>query len=105
MAAHRDLIARQYANGFREVLGEGLPALREALEAGSPLETAIVATYLRLLACHPDSLIERKYGHGQRARSRARGRRDRGGLARARSGAAGMRRLSTSWLRQPANAL
>ena len=34
MAADRDLIARQYANGFREVLGEALPALRESLERG-----------------------------------------------------------------------
>ena len=62
MAAERDLIARQYANGFREVLGEALPALRESLNAGSPLETAIVSTYLKLLARHPDSLIARKYG-------------------------------------------
>ena len=62
MAAERDSIARQYANGFREVLGEALPALRESLDAGSPLETAIVSCYLRLLARHPDSLIVRKYG-------------------------------------------
>ena len=41
LAAERDLIARQYANGFREVLGEALPALRRSLEAGRPLETAI----------------------------------------------------------------
>ena len=47
LAAERDLIARQYANGFREVLGEALPALRESLNAGAPLETAIVACYLR----------------------------------------------------------
>jgi triphosphoribosyl-dephospho-CoA synthase len=62
MGAQRDLIARQYANGFREVLGEALPALRESLNAGSLLETAIVSTYLRILARHPDSLIARKYG-------------------------------------------
>ena len=57
MAAERDLIARQYANGFREVFGEALPALLEPLNAGSPLETAIVSSYLRVLARHPDSLI------------------------------------------------
>ena len=65
MAAERDLIARQYANGFREVLGEALHALRESLNAGWPLETAIVSTYLGLLARHPDSLIARKYGIGR----------------------------------------
>jgi triphosphoribosyl-dephospho-CoA synthase len=62
LAAERDLIARQYANGFREVLGEGVPALREALRNSQPLETAIVSAYLHLLARHPDSLISRKYG-------------------------------------------
>jgi triphosphoribosyl-dephospho-CoA synthase len=62
LAAERDLIARQYANGFHEVLGEALPALRDSLNAGSSLETAIVSTYLSLLARYPDSLIARKYG-------------------------------------------
>ncbi len=46
LAADRDSIARQYTNGFREVLGEALPALRESLNAGWPLETAIVASLL-----------------------------------------------------------
>ncbi len=34
LAAERDSIARQYANGFREVLGEALPAFCLALDAG-----------------------------------------------------------------------
>jgi triphosphoribosyl-dephospho-CoA synthase len=63
MAMDRDLIARQYVHGFREVLGEAVPALRQSLEGGWPVETAIVATGLRLLANYPDSLIARKYGH------------------------------------------
>ena len=62
LAADRDLVARQYANGFREVLGEALPVLRESLNAGRPIETAIVTAYLHLLARHPDSLIARKSG-------------------------------------------
>jgi triphosphoribosyl-dephospho-CoA synthase len=62
VAADRDLIARQYANGFQEVLGEVLPALRGFLERGWDLETAIVGPYLRILAKHPDSLIVRKAG-------------------------------------------
>jgi triphosphoribosyl-dephospho-CoA synthase len=62
LAAERDLIARQYANGFREVLGEALPALRASLSAGRTLETAIVSTHLNILAHHPDSLIVRKGG-------------------------------------------
>jgi triphosphoribosyl-dephospho-CoA synthase len=64
LAAERDLIARQYANGFHEVLCEGLPALRESLGKSQSLETAIVSAYLHLLARHPDSLIARKAGLG-----------------------------------------
>jgi triphosphoribosyl-dephospho-CoA synthase len=62
LAAGRDTVALQYSNGFREVLREGLPAMLEARQAGWPLETAIVAAYLHLLARHPDSLIVRKHG-------------------------------------------
>jgi triphosphoribosyl-dephospho-CoA synthase len=62
LAAHRDLIARQYADGYREVLGEALPVLRNSLGSGQPLETAIISTHLNLLARHPDSLIVRKAG-------------------------------------------
>jgi triphosphoribosyl-dephospho-CoA synthase len=62
LAADRDLIARQYANGFQQVLGEALPALRSYLAKGHPLETAIVGIYLELLARYPDSLIARKVG-------------------------------------------
>ena len=71
LAADRDLVARQYANGFREVLDEALPVLRESLHAGQSLESAIVATYLNLLARHPDSLIARKYGHSSGCRGLA----------------------------------
>jgi triphosphoribosyl-dephospho-CoA synthase len=62
LATDRDLIARQYANGFHEVLNEAVPAFYESLRADRPLETAIVAAYLHILAHHPDSLIARKHG-------------------------------------------
>jgi len=62
LAADRDLIARQYADGFAEVLREGLPALRRWLDEGRPLETAIIGAFLDLLSRHPDSLIARKAG-------------------------------------------
>jgi triphosphoribosyl-dephospho-CoA synthase len=65
LAAERDLIARQYANGFRDVLCDALPELRRLMQPGTPLETAIVATYLNVLARHPDSLIARKRGLSQ----------------------------------------
>ncbi len=62
LAADRDLIARQYANGFREVFDDALPPLRDGLASGRTLETAIVAAHLTLLSKHPDSLIVRKAG-------------------------------------------
>jgi triphosphoribosyl-dephospho-CoA synthase len=65
LAADRDLVARQYANGFREVLDEALPVLRQSLGTSQSLETAIVTAYLHVLAHHPDSLIARKYGVAQ----------------------------------------
>ena len=36
LAAGRDLIARQYANGFQEVFEVGVPALRQGVWAGRP---------------------------------------------------------------------
>jgi triphosphoribosyl-dephospho-CoA synthase len=64
LAADRDLIARQSANGFQDVLNEALPALGTSLASGYPLETAIIAAHLNMLARHPDSLIARKAGPG-----------------------------------------
>jgi len=62
LAADRDLIARQYADGYRAVFDDALPPLRRTLAAGWPLDTAIVAGYLNVLARHPDSLVVRKHG-------------------------------------------
>jgi triphosphoribosyl-dephospho-CoA synthase len=62
LAADRDLVARQYADGFAEVFGIALPALRSTLAVGQPLETAIIAAHLTLLARCPDTLILRKRG-------------------------------------------
>jgi triphosphoribosyl-dephospho-CoA synthase len=84
LAAERDLIARQYANGYREVLEEGVPCLHRTLGAAKlpfcvgsiprtlneetgdhsflVLEDAIILTHLNFLAHHSDSLIVRKAG-------------------------------------------
>jgi triphosphoribosyl-dephospho-CoA synthase len=67
LAAERDLIARQYANGFREVFEDGLPALCRGLEQIASLEGAIVCCHLHLMARHPDSLIGRKRGLAEAA--------------------------------------
>jgi triphosphoribosyl-dephospho-CoA synthase len=62
LAADRDLIARQYVNGFAEVSQEGVPALQEGLERTGTLEGAIVHAQVHLLSEYPDSLIARKCG-------------------------------------------
>jgi triphosphoribosyl-dephospho-CoA synthase len=62
LAADRDLVARQYANGFREVFDDGVPAFTRGLEMTGCLEGAIIFCHLSLMASHPDSLIARKRG-------------------------------------------
>jgi triphosphoribosyl-dephospho-CoA synthase len=65
LAADRDLIARQYANGFQQVFDDGLSALRRGLDQAGALEPAIIACHLHLMAHHPDSLIARKRGQAE----------------------------------------
>jgi triphosphoribosyl-dephospho-CoA synthase len=74
LAQDRDLIARQYVNGYHEVFDEGVPALLRGLQSWGNLEDAIVGTHLELIANHPDSLIARKCGiaTAQEASRRAR---------------------------------
>ncbi|HLN29408.1 MAG TPA: triphosphoribosyl-dephospho-CoA synthase [Gemmataceae bacterium] len=62
LASERDLVARQYANGYLEVFEEGIPALRHCLTMSPFLEEAIVYCHLTLMARFPDSLIARKRG-------------------------------------------
>jgi triphosphoribosyl-dephospho-CoA synthase len=65
LAADRDLVARQYANAFLEVLQEGVAALQQGLEQTRSLEGTIIFCHLHLLAHHPDSLIARKRGRAE----------------------------------------
>jgi triphosphoribosyl-dephospho-CoA synthase len=62
LAAGRDLVARQYADGFCEVFDNGVPALARGLEHTGSLEGAIIFCHLHLMATYPDSLIARKRG-------------------------------------------
>ncbi|PVX77046.1 triphosphoribosyl-dephospho-CoA synthase [Paraburkholderia unamae] len=60
LAAARDSIARQYANGFRDVFETGLAAWRE-MPAGEP-QLATLHVFLAFLDRWPDSHIVRKQG-------------------------------------------
>jgi triphosphoribosyl-dephospho-CoA synthase len=69
LGSERDLIAAQYANGFREVFDVVSPSLKSALDAGRDLETAIIFAQLSLMSKYPDSLISRKRGRSEATES------------------------------------
>ncbi len=58
LAAERDSIARQYANGFADLFEIALPQLAP----GGASDAGVQRTYLALLARLPDSHIVRKHG-------------------------------------------
>lgn len=62
LAADRDLVAAQYANGFAEVFDCVVPWLCEARRQSPSLLDAIVRTHVRLIATLGDTLIARKAG-------------------------------------------
>ena len=61
-AQDRDLVALQYANGYREVAGPGVKCLQNHHDRWNSLEWAVVACYLMYMASFPDSHIRRKHG-------------------------------------------
>lgn len=61
LAAGRDRIAAQYANGYREIFGSFLPLL-EGLPGRKPRPTAVTALFLGILASARDSHLLRKFG-------------------------------------------
>jgi triphosphoribosyl-dephospho-CoA synthase len=62
LAAESDLVARQYTNGFADVLGGTAVWIAEGLVRGWSLSASIVFTHIRQMAAHADSLIRRKCG-------------------------------------------
>ncbi len=61
-AADRDLVARQFTFGYRDIFEVGLPVFRRHFALGLGVEWATVCCYLRFLASFPDSHIQRKHG-------------------------------------------
>ncbi len=70
LAADRDLVARQYVDGFAIVLNEVAAMILAGVERGWNLLDAVVHAQLRLMSAYPDSLIARKCG-ADRARQAA----------------------------------
>jgi len=68
LAAGRDLVARQYCNGFEDVFARSLGWWRAL--AGGPFD--VVRLYLRIGGHWPDSHVARKYGEARAERVRRR---------------------------------
>ncbi|MBL9090853.1 MAG: triphosphoribosyl-dephospho-CoA synthase [Planctomycetaceae bacterium] len=62
LAADRDSVAKQYANGFTEVFHFVVPAIRSGLAEGLSLADAVIRCHLRTMQAIPDTLIARKCG-------------------------------------------
>lgn len=62
LAQDRDLIAKQYADGYSAIFNDAIPTLGGALEQLESMEGAIIFTHLYLMGKYPDSLILRKCG-------------------------------------------
>jgi triphosphoribosyl-dephospho-CoA synthase len=70
VAAPRDRIAFQYANGFGDIFGLGLAELAAAREAGAEPWLATLRVYLRFFSAFADSHIARKFGAGAAEQAR-----------------------------------
>lgn len=92
LAADRDMVARQYANGFADVFDFGVPAFTDAFAKFGCVEATIIDSQLRWLAQFPDSLIARKNGPAvaEDVRQRAADVLARGGIETAEGRAAGV---------------
>jgi len=62
LAADRDRIARQYAEGFADLLDHVVLELQTSIASNGDLLQGIALAHVRLLADSPDSLIARKNG-------------------------------------------
>jgi triphosphoribosyl-dephospho-CoA synthase len=67
LAAHRDTIASEYANGFEVTFGLAVPALERARHEGLSWDDAVVETFLTVLAAVPDTHIARRSGAARAA--------------------------------------
>ena len=100
LAAGRDAVARQYANGFADVFDGAVRSLRERLNRVARWKRRSSKTHLLTLPGLPDTLIARKRGRTRPPRRRAGGGGPRRGLARR---AEGVRRFEEfdDWLTRP----
>ena len=61
-ASGRDMVARQYANGFKDVFDVGVKAIDAALARGETGMWPAIFAYMAFFAEFPDSHVARKHG-------------------------------------------
>lgn len=100
-----DLVARQYANFYSDILDFGIDHIVSTFNITRSVEAAIVQCHLRYLAHYPDSLIVRKTGSAvaELVRERAAQVLDAGGIMTVTGRAAG--RHFDAYLRSQGNRL
>lgn len=62
LASHRDFIALQYANNFKDVFETGYSAIKNFDKLWNSVKWSTVACYLMFMSSIADSHIQRKYG-------------------------------------------
>ncbi|WP_159730868.1 triphosphoribosyl-dephospho-CoA synthase [Methylosinus sp. Ce-a6] len=62
LAADRDLVARQYANGFADVFGAGRAAMLRSSARGHDREMTTLQLFMSYARQFPDTHIQRKFG-------------------------------------------
>ncbi|HEY8064755.1 MAG TPA: triphosphoribosyl-dephospho-CoA synthase [Methylosinus sp.] len=62
LAADRDLVARQYANGFSEIFGIGRAAILRSRARGHDREMTTLELFMAYARQFPDTHIQRKFG-------------------------------------------
>lgn len=67
-AAERDMIARQYCNGYADVIAVGLERLAAARGRGRDWRWTTTEVYLAFLARYPDSHVVRQFGREEAER-------------------------------------
>jgi triphosphoribosyl-dephospho-CoA synthase len=75
LASERDMVARQYATGFADIIETVVPLIASAIEQGPDLLAAIVHVHVQLMARFPDSLIARRCGQEMAVQAAARAQR------------------------------
>ena len=61
-ARGRDMIARQYANGFAEIFEDGCHAMKEGVARGLKENEVITGVFLKFLSHYQDTHIRRQHG-------------------------------------------